>query len=294
VIVASFNSPGLTRVQAQTGSRTFPETGKTVRGEFLGYWDSHGGLLRFGYPISDQMEEQSDTDGKTYKVQYFERAVFELHPENQPPYNVLLQLLGTFRYVELYRNSTGAPNQYANNDASAVSFPQTGKTLGDRFLDYWTAHGGLAQFGYPISNEFLEISPVDGESYQVQYFERAEFEYHAYNLKPYQVLLSQLGTLRWQDNHEAQNPLKPEFRSEVPDGEYLPLYPGAVVKSIYDESVTERLVRYEAPASENKVRAFYAGFLPKSGWTFLDSIGDPEYEWTDAKGLTPWHLSLRL
>ena len=32
----------------------------------------------------------SDLDGKSYTVQYFERAVFELHPENQPPFNVLL------------------------------------------------------------------------------------------------------------------------------------------------------------------------------------------------------------
>jgi hypothetical protein len=31
-------------------------------------------------------------------VQYFERAVFEHHPENQPPYNVLLSLLGKFRF----------------------------------------------------------------------------------------------------------------------------------------------------------------------------------------------------
>jgi hypothetical protein len=27
-------------------------------------------------------------------VQYFERARFEYHPENQPPYDVLLGLLG--------------------------------------------------------------------------------------------------------------------------------------------------------------------------------------------------------
>ncbi|MDQ6695104.1 MAG: hypothetical protein M3014_11920, partial [Chloroflexota bacterium] len=47
-------------------SRTFPETGKTVAGKFLQYWDSHGGLAQQGLPISDQMEAQSDTDGKTY------------------------------------------------------------------------------------------------------------------------------------------------------------------------------------------------------------------------------------
>jgi hypothetical protein len=80
---------------AQGDSRTFPETGKTVKGKFLAYWNQHGGLPQQGFPISDEMQEKSDTDGKTYTVQYFERAVFELHPENQAPYDVLLGRLGS-------------------------------------------------------------------------------------------------------------------------------------------------------------------------------------------------------
>jgi acetyl esterase/lipase len=36
-------------------------------------------------------------------VQYFERAVFESHPENKAPYDVLLSQLGTFRHDELYK-----------------------------------------------------------------------------------------------------------------------------------------------------------------------------------------------
>jgi hypothetical protein len=35
-------------------------------------------------------------------VQYFERAVFEFHPENQPPHDVLLSQLGTFRFKTKY------------------------------------------------------------------------------------------------------------------------------------------------------------------------------------------------
>src|SRR5206468_3983407 len=55
--------------------------------------------------------------------------------------------------------------------------------------------GGLAQQGYPLSDEFTEISPQDGKPYTVQYFERAVFEYHPENKDtPYEVLLSQLGT----------------------------------------------------------------------------------------------------
>ncbi len=85
-------------------SRTFPETGKTVSGRFLEYWTANGGIAQQGYPISEPFMEKSDTDGKTYQVQYFERSVFEAHPENKPPYDVLLSQLGTFRYKAQYPN----------------------------------------------------------------------------------------------------------------------------------------------------------------------------------------------
>src|SRR5690349_6831103 len=75
---------------AQQNSQTFPETGKTVQGRFLEYWQTNGGLAQQGYPISDEVTEVSPVDGKSYTVQYFERAVFELHPENAAPNDVLL------------------------------------------------------------------------------------------------------------------------------------------------------------------------------------------------------------
>jgi hypothetical protein len=88
-----------------TGSQTFAETGKTVTGIFLDYWKTNGGLAQQGYPISALMTEKSPLDGKTYTVQYFERSVFEYHPENKAPYNVLLSQLGTFRYKDTYSNN---------------------------------------------------------------------------------------------------------------------------------------------------------------------------------------------
>jgi branched-chain amino acid transport system substrate-binding protein len=179
---------------AQGDSRTFPETGKTVKGKFLAYWNQHGGLPQQGFPISDEMQEKSDTDGKTYTVQYFERAVFELHPENQAPYDVLLSLLGNFYYKQKY--SSGAANQKAST-TNATKFSQTGKTLGGKFREYWEKNGGLAQQGYPISDEFQERSDLDGKTYTVQYFERAVFELHPENQAPYDVLLSQLGTFQY-------------------------------------------------------------------------------------------------
>jgi predicted metalloprotease len=182
---------------AQGSCQTFPETGKTVSQPFLDYWQTHGGLAQQGFPIEETGMEQSPTDGKGYRVQYFERAVFELHPENNPPYNVLLSLLGRFRYDAKYPG--GAPNQQPNTDPGSRLFPETGKRVGGKFLVYWQSHGGLAQQGFPISDEFTEVSELDGKPYTVQYFERAVFELHPENAPPYDVLLSQLGSFRYHE-----------------------------------------------------------------------------------------------
>ena len=87
----------------------------------------------------------------------------------------------------------GPPIGHAAGD---ITFPQTGFTLSDAhgFLGYWQAHGGLAQFGYPISPEVVEVSPTNGRMYITQWFERNRFEYHPENPAPqYRVLLGLLG-----------------------------------------------------------------------------------------------------
>ena len=50
--------------------------------------------------------------------------------------------------------------------------PGRADSLSGPFLRYWQADGGLAIFGYPISEELME------DGYLVQYFERNRFEYH--------------------------------------------------------------------------------------------------------------------
>src|SRR5262245_41904382 len=107
---------------AQSEGRLFPETGMRVSGRFLHYWDAHGGLAQQGFPISNEMQEKSNTDGKMYTVQYFERAVFELHPQNAAPYDVLLSLLGSERYRQKY--PAGAPGQVVSRDPNARLFPE--------------------------------------------------------------------------------------------------------------------------------------------------------------------------
>lgn len=73
-------------------------------------------------------------------------------------------------------------------------FPATGHTLRGAFREYWTRYGGLAQFGYPLTEEFTEPVGPDQQQLQVQYFERNRFELHPENAgSPYEVLLGTLG-----------------------------------------------------------------------------------------------------
>src|SRR4051794_15747829 len=182
-LILSFLLMGLAQPahsQSEGRTRYFPETGHSISGRFLSYWETHGGLAQQGLPLSDEIQEVSDIDGKTYTVQYFERAEFELHPENIEPYDVFLSLIGADYYRQNYLGH--APGEEPNKSEGSLFFPQTGKWLGEPFLSYWEAHGGLAQQGYPITDEFFESSRLDGNSYKVQYFERAEFEYHPENI----------------------------------------------------------------------------------------------------------------
>ena len=183
---------------------TFSQTGKMVRGTFLSTWQQHGGLAQFGFPISEEMQERSNTDNKLYTVQYFERAVFELHAENRPPYNVLLSLLGTSEYKARY-GSSGAQAQRASA-VSSLLFRETGKRVGGAFRDYWERNGGLFRFGYPLSEEFQERSISDGRTYLVQYFERALFQYHPENADPHKILLGLLGRSQFEARHSTAKP----------------------------------------------------------------------------------------
>lgn len=73
----------------------FRVTGHTLKGVFLDYWIKNGGINVFGNPISEELEDTNPDDGKTYVMQYFERARFEYHQESKgTPYEVMLGLLG--------------------------------------------------------------------------------------------------------------------------------------------------------------------------------------------------------
>jgi hypothetical protein len=169
--------------------RYFREVGHSLGHPFLAYWQSHGGLPVFGFPLGEAYEEISATDGKLYLVQYFERERLEFHPENPPAFRIQLGLLGH----NLTNNRADGPFAGVAAPAGRTYFAATRHSAGGAFLAYWQGHGGLSQFGYPISEEYDAVSPTDGKVYRTQYFERARFEWHPELPDPYRVSLGLLG-----------------------------------------------------------------------------------------------------
>jgi hypothetical protein len=98
--------------------------------------------------------------------------------------------------IQLHLAAPGAPI-YVEFDPPAQRsqvFPATGHSLGGAFAAYWNANGGLARFGYPLTEELIEPEGGSGRPRVVQYFERARFEHFPeYSNTPYEVQLGRLG-----------------------------------------------------------------------------------------------------
>ena len=174
----------------------FPVTGHHVSEPFISTWRKLGGLATFGYPLSEAVVDPDS--GLT--VQYFERERFEYHPENAgTEYEVLFALLGSWLTVGRTEPAfTPIRAETAPPDTPERAFyAPTGHYLSYGFKSYWESHGGLRIFGYPISEEFAEVNADTGQTYTVQYFERARFEYHPEHAwTPYEILLGRLGADR--------------------------------------------------------------------------------------------------
>jgi hypothetical protein len=83
----------------------FAQTSHNVCEPFRSYWEGNGlqdpalnaygkSLALFGLPLSEAATE-TNASGFTVVTQWFERARFECYPDNPPPYQVQLGLLGT-------------------------------------------------------------------------------------------------------------------------------------------------------------------------------------------------------
>jgi hypothetical protein len=135
------------------------ETNYSVSGEFLEFYNAHGGEHVLGKPITEGRVE----DG--LMIQYFENTRLEHHPDALPGWRVQLARLLVLRDREPDPPIPRPPD----DDRLTAYYPATGHTVRSPFLSLYVGYGGPSVFGYPLTEIIVE------HDRQVQYFERAVF-----------------------------------------------------------------------------------------------------------------------
>jgi hypothetical protein len=194
------DTPPTSTQPAPSGERCFDETGYCVQGRLLQYWNANGALPVFGLPITAQQREE--IEGQALETQWFERNRLELHPENTPPYDVLLGRLGVDVLEQQGRDWEAFPK--STPVAGCLFFEDTGHNVCGDILQAWRSNGleldgvpgisdaeSLALFGLPLSDAQPET--IGDQELTVQWFERARFEVHPELDPPHNVLLGLLG-----------------------------------------------------------------------------------------------------
>lgn len=162
--------------QGSTEAEYFPETGHSVKGEFLQFYRNiENPIAMYGYPITEEF-----TDKQGLLVQYFQRARFEYHADKPEGQKVELTPLGSLTY---------APQRQliVNNPLACRIFSETGYAVCFAFLEFFEENGGIAQFGYPISSFEFHDDLI------VQYFQKARFEWRPWRGEEKRVGLTDLG-----------------------------------------------------------------------------------------------------
>ncbi len=146
-------------------TRCFPSTGHSVSGEFLHTFDELGGVASLGYPLAEPLEQ----DGR--RVQYFEYARLEDHPDNPGGPLVKLSFLG--EKLGRRQPPVAAARVPPASEPGSRYYPQTGHSVSGDFLAYFDQKGGVDRFGYPIAE------PLVVEGQLAQDFQRVRLVWHA-------------------------------------------------------------------------------------------------------------------
>jgi hypothetical protein len=213
-------------------SQYYNETQHASMNSFLSFWRrTPNALFVLGYPISQPFIEESFTNpGEFYRVQYFERAVLEEHPENAgSQYYILGRLMGN----QIIKGREGEAAFQQVGDPGDDTFDDlTGHTLRNDpapFRQFWQNNGGLEVFGRPKSEQFQEVNQADGKTYWVQYFERQRMEWHPDEAQPqYRILLGLLGNEYRDAKHKGEAAFAPIGPDQVPQPPQQPQSSGMI------------------------------------------------------------------
>lgn len=199
---------------AQSGGRFFAETGHTLDGRFLDYFDRNGGTEVFGFPITESF---SDPDSGQL-IQYTENARLEWVVDDDGTGHTALRPLGEIIggwYV---------PDESSQGDGRGCRyFEESGHTICYAFLAYFKAHGGLDLFGLPISDFVIQNDRI------VQYFQYFRLDWYPDAPEAEQIRVGPLGREHFRTKGYDPSLLQPVSASDNTNYRITELRPSASV-----------------------------------------------------------------
>ncbi len=162
-----------------------------VRGDIQKFWQANNGIQLFGVPLDNESAHRFIHEA--YHIQNFERARIEFRFSQPKPYNFQLGLIGR-EWLDRYNSELSPlmPSDEATlqgTHTSCVALPNAQYTVCGAFRTFYQGHGltfdnlafvtnaeSLALFGLPLTPAMCWTR--NGQTYIVQLFERARFEYH--------------------------------------------------------------------------------------------------------------------
>lgn len=187
---------------AQVGGRYYPETGHTIDGRFVEYFDGHGGLEILGFPITDSFIDPLSG----HLIQYFQNTRMEFVPDrangaNSVHLSSLGEMLGGWEVP-------GAGGSWMDPGACR-DYAESGHQVCYAFLEYFDRHGGPALFGYPISEFRLENDRI------VQYFQGFRLDWYPEDATGSAVRVAPLGRAHFELAGYDPALLRPSLPSDI-------------------------------------------------------------------------------
>jgi hypothetical protein len=237
----------------------FPETGHWVTGEFLNlYLGAPDPIKVYGQPITEVFIDEETN----FLVQYFSKAHFYLNPGDNINNSTRRTSLGYLFY------RPGRPLPHHAGISTCRLFSQTGYEVCYAFLDFFTKYGGVAQFGYPISN----FETLDGLI--VQHFQLARFEWHPSMPSGRRVVLGNLGEEYFNFSKENPKRLLPVIAEGLPQPVIrlrVRAFVGEAITSLEGEQSIYVIVQDQQLRAVSDVKVIFAVMMP-GGSTKLYSM----------------------
>jgi hypothetical protein len=203
----------------EDGGRYYPETGHILAGQFVAFYDAHGGLEVLGYPITDAFVDPFSG----WLIQYTQYARMELVPVRAGTGVEYVRLSSLGEALGGWQPPLQDDQGPFGSTPGCRFFPESHHNVCHAFLDYFDGHGGPPLFGFPISEFTLENDRI------VQYFQGFRLDWYPEEPGGGRVRVAPLGRMHFEIMGYDPALLRPRLPSDMMFYQVTELRPRASV-----------------------------------------------------------------